>query len=167
MLHGQMLIVQMSPRQLTTHTDGLTIQPSKFGWVLTSNSGDMASYLLRNSIIFKLGQMLYRQMLTVQMSPGQLTTHTDGLTIQPSNFGWGLTNNSGDMASHLLQYSIIFKLGQMLHGQMFPGQTSPRQLTIHADGLTIQPSKFCWVLTSNSGDMASYLLLNYRDPKIR
>ena len=120
-LHWQILMVQMSPRQLTTHTDGLT-----------SNSRDMASYLLRNSIIFKLGQLLYRQMLTVQMSPGQLTTHTDGLTIQPSKFGWGLTNNSGDMASHLLQYSILFKLGQMLHGQMFPGQMSPIQLTIHA-----------------------------------
>ena len=43
-------------------------------------------------------------------------------------------------------------------------QLSPRQLTTHADGLTIQPSKFGRVLTSNSGDMASYLLLNYRDP---
>ena len=32
------------------------------------------------------------------------------------------------------------------------------------DALTIQPSKFGRVLTSNSGDMASYLLLNYRDP---
>ena len=40
----------------------------------------------------------------------------------------------------------------------------PRQLKTHADGLTIQPSKFGRVLTSNSGDMASYLLLNYRDP---
>ena len=48
MFHGQMLMVQMSPGQLTTHTDGLTIQPSKFGRVLTSNSGDMASYLLLN-----------------------------------------------------------------------------------------------------------------------
>ena len=48
MLHGQMLTLQMSPRQLTTHADGLTIQPSKFGRVLTSNSGDMASYLLFN-----------------------------------------------------------------------------------------------------------------------
>ena len=27
MLHGKILTVQMSPRQLTTHTDGLTIQP--------------------------------------------------------------------------------------------------------------------------------------------
>ena len=51
----------------------------------------------------------------------------------------------------------------MLHGQMLKLQMSPRQLTTHADGLTIQPSKFGWVLTSNSGDMASYLLLNYRD----
>lgn len=49
--------------------------------VTWTNVDAMASYLLRNSIIFKLGQMLYRQMLTVQMSPGQLTTHTDGLTI--------------------------------------------------------------------------------------
>ena len=48
MFHGQMLTVQMSPRQLTTHTDGLTIKPSKFGRVLTSNSGDMASYMLLN-----------------------------------------------------------------------------------------------------------------------
>ena len=48
MLHGQILMVQMSPRQLTTHTDDLTIKPSKFGWVLTSNSGYMASYLLLN-----------------------------------------------------------------------------------------------------------------------
>ena len=48
MLHGQMLTLQMSPRQLTTHADGLTIQPSKFGRVLTSNSGDMASYLMFN-----------------------------------------------------------------------------------------------------------------------
>ena len=52
----------------------------------------------------------------------------------------------------------------MLHGQMLMLQMSPRQLTTHADGLTIQPSKFGRVLTSNSGDMASYLLLNYRDP---
>ena len=48
MLHGQMLTVQMSPRQLTTHTDGLTIKPSKFGWVLTSNIWDMDSYLMLN-----------------------------------------------------------------------------------------------------------------------
>ena len=54
----------------------------------------------------------------------------------------------------------------MLHGQMLTLQMSPRQLTTHADGLTIQPSKFGRVLTSNSGDMASYLLLNYRDPKV-
>ena len=52
----------------------------------------------------------------------------------------------------------------MLHGQMLTLQMSPRQLTTHADGLTIQPSKFGRVLTSNSGDIASYLLLNYRDP---
>ena len=52
----------------------------------------------------------------------------------------------------------------MLHGQVLTLQMSPRQLTTHADGLTIQPSKFGRVLTSNSGDMASYLLLNYRDP---
>ena len=52
----------------------------------------------------------------------------------------------------------------MLHGQMLMLQMSPRQLKTHADGLTIQPSKFGRVLTSNSGDMASYLLLNYRDP---
>ena len=52
----------------------------------------------------------------------------------------------------------------MLHGQMLTLQMSPRQLTTHADGPTIQPSKFGRVLTSNSGDMASYLLLNYRDP---
>ena len=43
-------------------------------------------YQLRYSIIFKLGQMLYGQMLTVQMSPRQLTTLTDGLNIQPSKF---------------------------------------------------------------------------------
>ena len=48
MLHGQMLTVQMSPRQLATHTDGLTIQPSKFDWVLTSNNGDMAAFLRLN-----------------------------------------------------------------------------------------------------------------------
>ena len=53
----------------------------------------------------------------------------------------------------------------MLHGQMLTLQMSPRQLTTHADGLTIQPSKFGRVLTSNSGDMASYLMFNYRDPK--
>ena len=64
-----------------------------------------------------------------------------------------------------LEYSIKFKLGQMLHGQMLTLHISSRQWTIHADGLTIQPSKFGWVLTSNSGDMTSYLLLNYRDPK--
>ena len=64
-----------------------------------------------------------------------------------------------------LGYSIIFKLGQMLHGQMLTVQMSPRQLRIHTDGLTIKPLKFGWVLTSNSGYMASYLLLNYRDPK--
>ena len=34
-------------------------------------------------------------------------------------------------------------LKKMLDGQMFHGQMSPRQLTTHADGLTIQPSKFC------------------------
>ena len=48
---------------------------------------------------------------------------------------------------------------------MLTFQMSPRQLTTHADGLTIQPSKFGRVLTSNSGDMASYLMFNYRDPK--
>ena len=69
-----------------------------------------------------------------------------------------------------LGYSIRFKLGQMLHGQMLHGQMltvqmSPRQLTTHTDGLTIKPSKFGWVLTSNIWDMDSYLLLNYRDPK--
>ena len=63
-----------------------------------------------------------------------------------------------------LRYSIIFKLGQMLHGQMLTLQMSPKQLTTHTDGLTIQPSKFGWVLTSSSGDMASYLQLNYKDP---
>ena len=52
----------------------------------------------------------------------------------------------------------------MLHGQMLTLQISQRQLTTHADGLTIQPSKFGRALTSHSGDMASYLLLNYRDP---
>ena len=114
-----------------------------------------------------LGQISYRQMLTVQMSPRQLTTHTDGLTIQPSKFGWVLTSNSGDMASYLLRNSIIFKLGQMLYRQMLTVQMSLRQLTTHTDGLTIKPSKFGWVLTSNSGYMASYLLLNYRDPKKR
>ena len=31
------------------------------------------------------------------------------------------------------------------------------QLTTHTYGVTIQPSKFCWVLTSNSGDMASII----------
>ena len=40
-------------------------------------------YQLRYSIILKLGQMLHGQMLIVQMSPRQLTTHTDGLTIEP------------------------------------------------------------------------------------
>ena len=53
----------------------------------------------------------------------------------------------------------------MLHGQMLTLQMSPRQLTTHADGLTIQPSKFGRVLTSNSGAMAFYLMFNYRDPK--
>ena len=52
----------------------------------------------------------------------------------------------------------------MLHGQMLMFQMSLRQLKTHADGLTIQPLKFGRVLTSNSGDMASYLLFNYRDP---
>ena len=52
----------------------------------------------------------------------------------------------------------------MLHGQMLTLQMSPRQLTTHADGPTIQPSKFGRVLISNNGDMASNLLLNYRDP---
>ena len=63
-----------------------------------------------------------------------------------------------------LKYSITFKQGQMLHGQIVALQMSPRQLTTHADGLTIQPSKFGQVLTSNIGDMASYLLPYYRDP---
>ena len=67
------------------------------------------------------------------------------------------------MSGHMLH-------GHMLHGQMFMGQMlmvhmPQRQLTTHTDGLTIQPSKCFLVLTSNSGDMASYLLLNYRDPK--
>ena len=31
MLHGQMLTLQMSQRQLANHADGLNIQPSKFG----------------------------------------------------------------------------------------------------------------------------------------
>ena len=55
----------------------------------------------------------------------------------------------------------------MLNGQTLMLQRSPRQLTTHADGLTIQPSKFGRVLTSNSGDMASYLMFNYRDPKTK
>ena len=59
---------------------------------------------------------------------------------------------------------IIFIQGQMLHGQMLTVKMYLRQLTTHTDGLAIQPSKFCWVLISNSGDMARYLLLNYRDP---
>ena len=48
MLHGHMLTLQMSPRQLTTHADGLTIQASKFGLILTNNSGEggIASNLL-------------------------------------------------------------------------------------------------------------------------
>ena len=54
----------------------------------------------------------------------------------------------------------------MLRGKILTVQTSPRQLTTHTDtdGLTIEPSKFGWVLTSNIWDMASYLLLIYRDP---
>ena len=55
----------------------------------------------------------------------------------------------------------------MLHGQMLTLQMSPRQLTTHADGLTIQPSKFGRVLSRNGGDMASYLMFNYRDPKTK
>ena len=62
-----------------------------------------------------------------------------------------------------LRYSIIFIQGQMLHGQMLTFQMSPRQLTTHADGLTIKPSKFGRVLTSNSLDMASFLLFNVKN----
>ena len=36
---------------------------------------------------------------------------------------------------YLLRYSIKFKLGQMLHGQMLMGQMYPRKLTTHADSL--------------------------------
>ena len=63
-----------------------------------------------------------------------------------------------------LRYSIIFKQQQMLHGQMLTLQISPRQLTTHSDGLTIEPSKFSWILTNNGGHMTFYLLFNYRDP---
>ena len=48
MLQGPMLPGQMSPRQLQTNTDSLTNQPSKFGWVLTCNIRDMASYVFIN-----------------------------------------------------------------------------------------------------------------------
>ena len=59
------------------------------------------------------------------------------------------------MVKNGLGYSIRFKLGQMLHGQMSMVQMSPRQLTFHTDGLTIQPSNVGWVLASKSWDMAS------------
>ena len=62
---------------------------------------------------------------------------------------------------------IGFVSTEIFHGQMLKLQISPRQLTTHADGPTIQPSKFGRVLTSNSGDMASYLLVNYRDPNTK
>ena len=48
-------------------------------------------YQLRYSIIFLLGQMLHRQMLTVQMSPRRLTTHTDGLIIEFGENGIGIS----------------------------------------------------------------------------
>jgi len=48
MLQWQMLARHTSPKQLITITDGLYIQTSKFGWVLTSKSGDAAFYLLLN-----------------------------------------------------------------------------------------------------------------------
>ena len=35
---------------------------------------------------------------------------------------------------YLLRYSIKFKLGQMLHGQMLTGKTFLRQLTTQTDG---------------------------------
>ena len=45
-----------------------------------------------------------------------------------------------------LRYSIIFKQGQKLHGQILALQMSPRQLTSHVDGVTIQLLKFGLVL---------------------
>ena len=62
------------------------------------------------------------------------------------------------------KFVSILKLGQMLQGPMLPGQMSPRELTTNTDDLSDQPSKFGWVWTSNIRDMASYVLINYRDP---
>ena len=41
---GQMLPGQMSLRKLPMNTESPTNQPSKFGWILTSNIRDMVSY---------------------------------------------------------------------------------------------------------------------------
>ena len=57
--------------------------------------------------------------------------------------------------------------GQMLQGQMLPSLMSPRQLSTNTDDLISQPSKFGRVLTSsNIRDIASFVCMNYRDPKI-
>ena len=37
-----------------------------------------------------------------------------------------------------MEYSMILKLGQMLHGLMFMGQMFSKQLTTHTDGLIIE-----------------------------
>ena len=48
MLQGQIFPGLMSLRQLPTNTDDLTNQPSKFGWVLSSNIKDMTSFVFIN-----------------------------------------------------------------------------------------------------------------------
>ena len=55
----------------------------------------------------------------------------------------------------------MMKLEKMLQGQMLPGLMSPRQLPTNIDDQTNQPSNFGWVR-----DMASFVFVNYRDPKI-
>ena len=63
MLHGQMLKTNV-PKTIDNSYRCPYQVWIKFDW-----------YQLRYSIIFKQGQMLYGQMLMLQMSPRQLTTH--------------------------------------------------------------------------------------------
>ena len=77
MLHGQKLYTQMLNTNVPKTVDNSHRWPNYRVWL------KWHWYQLRYSIIFKLGQMLHGQMLRVKMSPIQLTTHTDGLYIQP------------------------------------------------------------------------------------
>ena len=86
--------------------------------------------------------------------------------LGPINFGSKITSDQSLVKIRLLS-AIIMKLGRMLQGQMWPGHICPRQSATNKYDLAIQPLKFGWVLTSNIRDMASFVFVNYSDPKIR